>query len=420
MKCVVCEGSLAIDVAIIGEQYPSAIYLDNITEHEFGLSKSSLNLSQCTNLRCNLVQLTKPIDLDLVYKHYPYESKTTATMISILSNVVNEALLFQSLKPGDVVLDIGGNDGSLLNLIDRPDCQLINIDAASNIQQEYDIPNYTYLNSKFNREAYLSLNANAPHLIFSVAVFYQLNDPLSFLRDVGSIMNDESVFVLQMTYLKSMYTNNIFDNVVHEHITYFSLQSLMFIADLAGLKVIGASIVQSYGGSLRAYLVRRSSSKMLPNLDESTKQILVSEKSHGTESMESLSKFGKNFGEWQVAATQILNYQFERYGPIIGMGASTKGNMLLQALGVTSNLMPFILDNNPKKIGTKTTGSSIPIVDEDEVDKLNINIFSLPYYYDDFFKKILQPKISKGEFIDFISPLPKPNVTRIHGDADAK
>ena len=277
-----------------------------------------------------------------------------------------------------------------------------------------------YLNSKFNREAYLSLDANAPHLIFSVAVFYQLNDPLSFLRDVGSIMNDESVFVLQMTYLNSMYSNNIFDNVVHEHITYFSLQSLMFIADLAGLKVIGASIVQSYGGSLRAYLVRSSSSKILPDLVESTKQILVSEKSNETDSLESLRKFGENFSEWQVAATQILNYQFERYGPIIGMGASTKGNMLLQALGVTSNLMPFILDNNPKKIGTKTTGSSIPIVNEDEIDKLSINILSLPYYYDDFFKKILQPKIVKGEFIDFISPLPKPNVTRIHGDSDAK
>ena len=78
--------------------------------------------------------------------------------------------------------------------------------------------------------------------------------------------------------------------------------------------------------------------------------------------------------------------------------------------------MPFIMDNNPKKIGSRTTGSFIPIVDEDEVIDLETNIMSLPYYYDEFFKKILSPKIGIGKFIDFISPLPKPNVTRILGE----
>ena len=97
------------------------------------------------------------------------------------------------------------------------------------------------------------------------------------------------------------------------------------------------------------------------------------------------------------------------------MGASTKGNMILQSLDITEKMMPFIMDNNPKKIGSRTTGSFIPIVDEDEIIDLETNIMSLPYYYDDFFKKILTPKIEIGKFIDFISPLPQPKVTRILG-----
>jgi len=416
MKCLVCESPLDLDVALIGDQYPSAIYLDNVTESEFGLTKSSLNLSQCLNPLCNLVQLTKPIDLDIVYRHYPYQSGTTATMHSILSSVIEESLSYQTLEPGEVVLDIGGNDGTLLSLIKRPECKMINIDAASNIKQEYQISNYTYVNSKFNSEAYLTLDVSAPKLIFSVAVFYQLSNPLQFLRDVGEIMKDESLFVLQMTYLESMCTNNIFDNVVHEHVTYFSLKSFTFIAELAGLKVLGARVVDSYGGSLRVFLVKNTSLKILPDLKNKTKEILEVESKKRINSRETLAKFGDDFEVWKSTLGELLDFQFKEYGPIIGMGASTKGNMILQSLNITEKIMPFIMDNNPKKIGSRTTGSFIPIIDENEVTDLETNIMSLPYYYDEFFKKILSPKIGIGKFIDFISPLPKPNVARILGE----
>jgi NDP-4-keto-2,6-dideoxyhexose 3-C-methyltransferase len=337
-------------------------------------------------------------------------------MHSILSSVIEESLSYQTLQPGEVVLDIGGNDGTLLSLIKRPECKMINIDAASNIKQEYQISNYTYVNSKFDSEAYLTLDIPAPKLIFSVAVFYQLSNPLQFLRDVGKIMNGESLFVLQMTYLESMYTNNIFDNVVHEHVTYFSLQSFIFIAELAGLKVLGARVVDSYGGSLRVFLVKNTSLKILPNLMNETKEIMEVESQKKINSRQTLLKFGNDFEVWKSTLGELLDFQFKKYGPIIGMGASTKGNMILQSLNITEKIMPFIMDNNPKKIGSRTTGSFIPIVDEDEVIDLETNIMSLPYYYDDFFKKILSPKIGLGKFIDFISPLPKPNVTRILGE----
>lgn len=415
MNCLVCESQLAPDVAIIGDQYPSAIYLDNITEKEFGLKKSSLNLSQCLNSLCNLVQLSKPIDLEVVYKHYPYQSGTTATMRSILSSVVEETLVYQSLEPGEIVLDIGGNDGTLLNLVGHPESFMINIDAASNISQDYLIPNYTYVNGYFTATSYFELSRPSPKIIFCVAVFYQLNKPLKFLQDVCEIMNNDSLFVLQMTYLESMYSENIFDNIVHEHVTYFSLKSLKFIAKLAGLKVIGARVVTSYGGSLRVFLVKETSSKVIPNLVKETREILEVELKKRTEQPDTLAKFGDDFEIWRNNLKQLLESQIKQFGPIIGMGASTKGNMILQSLEIKEDKMPYIMDNNPKKIGSRTTGSFIPIVGEETILELSGNVMSLPYYYDEFFKEILSKKIRSGRLVDFISPLPNPSITRILG-----
>lgn len=413
MKCIACENALEVDVAIIGDQFPSAIYLAGVTEEEFGLEKSSLNLSQCQNSMCGLVQLTKPIDLDIVYKHYPYQSGTTATMNSILSSVVDEALSYIDLAPGDVILDIGGNDGTLLSLINRPDCKLVNIDTASNIHQLPHAKNYSYINAKFSCAAYHELEIPSPKIIFNVAVFYQLSNPLQFLRDIVEIMNDDSLFVLQMTYLESMYSNSIFDNIVHEHITYFSLKSFTFIAELAGLRILGARVVDSYGGSLRVFLVRSTSEKAISRLETLAREVIDTETRNKTNDLSTLSKFGDNFEIWKTRLRETLDAQVEKNGLIIGLGASTKGNMILQSLGINQEMMPFILDNNPKKIGSRTTGSYIPIVNEDDVAKLVGNVMSLPYYYDEFFKKLVSSKIERGEFVDFISPLPVPKVTRI-------
>jgi NDP-4-keto-2,6-dideoxyhexose 3-C-methyltransferase len=415
MKCLACESALEIDVAIIGDQFPSAIYLEGVTEEEFGLEKSSLNLSQCQNSMCNLVQLTMPVNLDLVYKHYPYQSGTTATMHSILTSVVDEAFSYIALDPGDVILDIGGNDGTLLSLIERPDCELVNIDAASNIQQVPQAKNYTYINAKFSKDAYHQLDYPSPKIIFNVAVFYQLSNPLQFLKDVVEIMNDDSLFVLQMTYLESMYSNSIFDNIVHEHITYFSLKSLSNIVELAGLRIVGARVVDSYGGSLRVFLVRSTSKKTISKLETVTREIIDTETENKTNEIPTLSKFGNDFEIWKTILRKKLDVQVEKNGQIIGLGASTKGNMILQSLGINQETMPVILDNNPKKIGSRTTGSFIPIVDEDDITELEGNVMSLPYYYDEFFKKMVTSKIGKGQFVDFISPLPIPKITRISG-----
>jgi hypothetical protein len=404
-----------MDVVTIGDQYPSAIFLKDENEEALGLVKSSLNLARCSNPMCSLVQLGEPVNLDIVYKYYPYQSGTTATMHEILSDVVAESMKVVDVGDDDVILDIGGNDGTLLSLIKKQVHAKVNIDAASRIDQVLQDSNYYYINEKFSALHYPLDSLGKPKLIYCVAVFYQVLDPFKFAEDISNLMSSDSLFVLQMTYLGSMLENNIFDNIVHEHLTYFSLFSLSSLMKRVGLKIVGAKVVNSYGGSLRAYIVKEDSTINVGRLEGDMRDLIQQEMDWGVNSASSLVKFGARFDYWKEFMTETLKFYYRSYGPLAGMGASTKGNMLLQALEIDSQTVSYILDNNSKKIGTRTTGSSIQIIDENSIEILPENILSLAYYYNDFFIDLLRKKLAKDRVINFISPLPVPKIYRISG-----
>lgn len=309
----------------------------------------------------------------------------------------------------------GGNDGSLLNLIDQKIKARVNIDAAANIQQIPKSKNYFYINSRFNKEVYSKLDLPSPKLIFCVAVFYQLHNPMQFCLDIHDVMNEDSVFVLQMTYLDSMIKHNIFDNIVHEHTSYYSLFSLENLLNRCGLKVIGAKVVDSYGGSLRVYISRQDSTKVSNHLKFDLEAVKAGEVHSKTNTFEALYAFNSRFDFWKKTLRNIIDFQYKTEGPIAGLGASTKGNMILQALEIDTSIMPFILDNNIKKIGSTTTGSNIPIIDEDSLEILPKNMLNLPYYYKKFFVKMIKNKLQPNEYTNLITPLSIPEVLRLVG-----
>ena len=182
IHCIVCQAKLLDDLVIIGEQYPSAIFPDPISNYKSVTPRVSLNLTKCSNSECGLVQLSHEYDLDHVFKHYPFVSGETATMKQILEDVVDDMMRTVELKQKDTVLDIGGNDGTLLSTIDNQTVTKINIDAAYGIQQVSAEPNYVYVQDKFSAQTYLDLNLPLPKMIFSTAMFYHLKNPLETLR----------------------------------------------------------------------------------------------------------------------------------------------------------------------------------------------------------------------------------------------
>lgn len=411
-SCVACRSNLLEPQALFGMQLPSAIYNKTASDMAF-LQESSLDLTMCSNESCRLVQLCTPVDLTYVYEHYPYQTGTTATMSSNLRDFAFSSLANVSLSPGDLILDIGGNDGTLLSFFADSSQELINIDAASGIKQCFQSPNYKYKSAYFSEASFRSITSKSPRVIFSSAMFYQLTDPGQFCQDINRIMSENTIFFMQMTYLNSMYKNNIFDNVVHEHVTYFSLFSLEHLLSLYGLRIIDASIIDLYGGTLRVAIVRKES--QIPANDDNLKIVRDMETRDSTNSLSSLILFGENFQKWKKSAKMFIETHLHEYKSLIGFGASTKGNMLLQALELSSKEISVILDNNEKKIGTWTTKTLIPILSEATDMDIDRPVLVLPYYYLESLKKVIQNYIPNNKKIRIITLLPVPTSTEVKG-----
>ena len=408
--CISCGSNLSEDIVFIGDQFPSAIFLSDDAPPPPELKSSSLNLSRCTNEDCRLIQLSNHYNLQYVFDHYPYESGTTATMKKILQDVVDDAQSVVNLSSDDVVLDIGGNDGTMLGLIKQPVRTRVNIDAAAGVAQTVSDPNYVHIHTQFNAEAYLALDLPKPKLITSVAMFYHLSDPLAFVKDVCKIMDNQSVWVLQMTYVGTMLRDNIIDNIVHEHVAYYSLSSLKHLLSQAGLQIADAKIVESYGGSLRVFIVKDKSAYPDLKWRKEIGHVESFETENKTNTVEALREFDTRAQLLRSTLKASVNHLATRCGPLWGFGASTKGNMILQFIGATNKEIPCILDNSLKKIGSKTTGTLIPIVSESEYLKNPPRyLMVLPYYYTSTFVKIIGNNLKQGTQLDLFVPLPFPH-----------
>jgi len=411
-KCVVCNTGLGDDHVFIGDQYPSAVFPKKNSNYKKEMLPSSLNLTKCLNDECGLVQLSYEYNLDYVFENYPYESASTATMVDKLKDIVDETESIVSLNNNDTVLDIGGNDGSMLNLMKTKVKKRVNFDAAVGVDSVFSSNDYERVEGLFNAAEYKSHEFENPKLIYSVAMFYHLNNPVHFCKEVKSIMNEDTVWCIQMTYLGTMLQDNIYDNIVHEHVAYYSLKSLSFLFDSLGMEIIKAKVVDSYGGSLRVHVVKKRSKKIKLDSD-----VIAYEKKYEINNLSSVLAFNQRIHTIKVATMNIVNHIVEDDGKLVALGASTKGNMICQFVGLGADKIKYILDNNKKKIGLITTGTEIPIVEEDQfLSEVPKYILILPYYYNDFFIELIRKKLSKGEKSYLIVPLPVPHFIKVESN----
>ena len=416
--CIVCGSALLGDLVDIGEQFPSAIYPQAGADYRMMIQISSLNLTKCSNTDCGLVHLSNKYDLDTVFKYYPFLSGETATMNQILADIVKEVENLVSLSREDVVLDIGGNDGTLLSLLSKPVNHRINIDAAHGITSVLDDPDYIQIQGKFSSETYLGLNVPMPKVIFSIAMFYHLDDPVSFCKQVKDIMSDDTIWCLQLTYLGAMLKYNIYDNIVHEHVAYYSLKSLEYLMKDVGLHICDAKIVDSYGGSLRLYLMKDRERFPTKSKEENYASLKDYESQHGFNSVTELEKFNERLALIREFTRELIFHIVRKDGKQYAFGASTKGNMICQFLGLNQKHIEFALDNNARKIGSIMIGSDIPIVDEKiYLSRLPEYLLILPYYYLEHFKPLIKKNLIPGQKIYLIVPLPKPHFIELIGKA---
>lgn len=380
--CRVCNGALE-PILDLGEHFVS----DFPKPGDVPASKAPLDLVLCK--RCRLLQLRHTVDPDEMYRNYWYKSGTNQTMRNALADIANKAETLIHLKEGDLVLDIGCNDGTLLTSYRTGGITKAGIDPSNVAEQARPVVDRLAVDF-FSADVYArEIGTQQAKIVTSIAMFYDLEDPNRFVADVKSVLDADGLWIIQMSYLPLMLKTNEFGNICHEHLEYYSLQSLEYLLHLHGFEIVDLEMNDINGGSLRAYIRNRGVAP--ENFGDATYRAMAADRVRDLREAE----FKLGLSERQVYdefATRVERIKRDtvRYvrnavaegKKVYVYGASTKGNTVLQYFGLDQTLITAAAERNPDKWGRVTVGSNIPIVSEAEARAANPDYFLvLPWHF---------------------------------------
>jgi len=313
---------------------------------------------------CGLLQLAHTFPPEILYANYWYRSGTNATMrdhlLGIVESIQNVA---GPLGPGSKVLDIGCNDGTLLGAYPAHVAK-VGVDP-SDIAREI-APPVQVINTVFpSADALAGIGEQSVDVVTSIAMFYDLDDPVAFVRAVRSLLKEKGVWVLEMSYLPLMLARNAFDTVCHEHLEYYTLDVLGHIMAQAGLKIFKAGLNEINGGSLRCYVCRQECVAFgTPADTDFLNWLRIREFEMELDTPAPYKEFQHRVELLRADTTALLTRLRSDGARIHVYGASTKGNVLLQWYGLSRLWIAAAADRNPVKVGASTLGTEIPIIDE--------------------------------------------------------
>ncbi|PIN85054.1 MAG: hypothetical protein COV47_04210 [Candidatus Diapherotrites archaeon CG11_big_fil_rev_8_21_14_0_20_37_9] len=409
-KCRVCENTGLTPILSLGEQFVSD-FINN--EKEQGI-RAPLELVLCDSSTggCGLLQLKHSVTAETMYKQYWYQSGINKTMQEALADIVNKAQQFVNLKKNDLVLDIGCNDGTLLRAYKQTGLNLIGFDPATNLIPLARKGTTKIINDFFNAPAFQKeFGSKKAKIITSIAMFYDLNDPNTFVSDISKILDENGIWIIQMSYLHDMINQNAFDNICHEHLEYYSLFSLENLLKRHNLQVVDVEKNDVNGGSFRIYIAheKNSTSIELQNSKNNVSAMREYEKKIGANEREFYNSFANRILQLKVKTVAFIKKEIENKKTVWVYGASTKGNVLLQYYGLDNKLIVGAAERNPDKYGKMTVGTHIPIVSEKEAREQNPDYFLLlPWHFLNNFLEREQAFLEAGG--KFIVPLPKAKV----------
>lgn len=364
--------------------------------------------------RYGATRLEKCTPIHSMFGKYWYRSGVNTTMKKELSDIVDNILKVQKLEKNDLWLDIACNDGTLLSYVPNH-INKLGIDPAdesfaieSRRVADEVIQDYFTLET-FNRSKFSSKKAK---VITCIAMFYDLDEPKDFLKDVVEVLDDDGLFVIQMSYTPLMLKQLAFDNICHEHVYYWSLVSLQNLMTESGLVIVDCQLNDVNGGSFRVYLKKQKSdiTKFATRpyrdvCDIRIESILQWEDTQYLDSTTTWLNFYQGIEDLKKQTVDFIKEEKSKGKKICGYGASTKGNTLLQYFELDNTLIDAIAERSPYKYGHKTIGTNIPIMSEDDVRAMNPDyMLVLPWHFISEFKEREKEFLNKGG--KFIVPCP--------------
>jgi SAM-dependent methyltransferase len=360
-----------------------------------------------------LLQLMDPFERPPLYQQYWYRSGTNETMSRQLNDVVNAFREWLHLKPDDIVLDIGCNDGTLLSHLPRSlQVVRIGIDPAENLAEYARAVCDAHSVGFFSKDRYMDLSGGRKaRVITSIAMFYGVEDPKAFVTDITDCLADDGVWVLQLSYTPLMIKQNAFDNICHEHIQYYTLLSLKYLLDQADLEILDVEFNDTNAGSFRIISCKKGQRDRFGTLFlrdiglYRVQSTLAYERQQRFDEPDIYRDYMYRINGLKAATLELLDGLTREGKRVLGYGASTKGNTLLQFYGLGPTTIEAIAERQPQKYGLHTAGSWIPIISEDEMrSRAPDYLFVLPWHFMTEFLEREVTFVERGG--QFIVPLP--------------
>src|SRR6185437_3295094 len=380
--CRICGNPKLDPILNLGVQALTGVFpkaIDQPVEH------APLELVKCRTGQkedtCGLVQLRHSFAPEQLYGDtYGYRSGLNQSMVRHLRKKAELIRKLVPIEAGDLVLDIGSNDGTLLAAMDKPGVELVGMDpSASKFASFYPpharrVPDF-FSAERFSREA----NGRRAKVVTSIAMFYDLESPLQFMREVYEVLADDGIWVFEQSYLPQMLAMNSYDTVCHEHLEYYALRQILWMANKVGFEVADLEFNSVNGGS---FSLAAGKKKMARPASSALDNAIREERDRALDSARPYQEFADRVRRHRDALLEQLQAMHKSGLRVIGYGASTKGNVVLQFCGIKGDLLPFIAEVNPDKFGAYTPGTLIPIISESEARAMRPDAFLvLPWHF---------------------------------------
>lgn len=399
-KCRISGSTNLINVLSLGEQYLTGVFPKSPSEK---LTKGPLDLVWCPD--SGLLQMKQSYDKSEMYgDNYGYRSGLNASMVRHLTQ--KSYFLEKLAKPNEqaLIIDIGSNDATSLKAYTTK-CRKVGIDPTGIKFKQFYTEDIVLIPDFFSAKTFTAaFPKDKAKIITSIAMFYDLEDPNQFVRDVASVLADDGIWHFEQSYMPSMLRTNSYDTICHEHLEFYSFKVVKNIIEKANLRVVDVQMNAINGGSFAVTVCKKDAAfrSNTPVINWMIKQ----EEDMGLDSPKPYRDFEDRVFRHRKNLTELIHSLVDDNKKIIGYGASTKGNVLLQFCGLTKKDIPYIADVNEDKFGCFTPGTNIPIISEKEARAMKPDyFFVLPWHFKNGILEREKEYSANGG--KFIFPLPE-------------
>lgn len=399
-RCRVSGSTHLVTVLNLGDQALTGVFP---RAKDMQVTRGPLELAWCPE--SGLLQLRHSFEPTEMYgENYGYRSGLNQSMVNHLTAKVAYLERYMKPKAGDVVLDIGSNDSTLLQSYRTNGLQRIGIDPTGRKFAHFYPKDIKLIPEFFSSSTYRSATTAAAKIVTSIAMFYDLEQPVEFAKQVATVLAPDGIWHFEQSYMPSMLRLTSYDTICHEHLEYYSLQVVKKILDAADMALSDVAMNSVNGGSFAVTAVHKAN-KLVKRNDAVIEWMLEQEDRMGLGSTRPFRDFEDRVFRHRDDLTRLVRALNADGKKILGYGASTKGNVLLQFCGLTEKEIPAIAEVNQDKFGAYTPGSLIPIISEKEARAMNPDYFLvLPWHFKDGILQREREFLAKGGKMIFPFP----------------